>query len=155
MKIFRKKNKSKKRNLKILIWSPILICLLILVLCDNENEKSRGTIVYSTKTSMGVRVGAIRAEITGGKGRSVTLCPPSGTFYSAYIRTLSISLIEILYDTIRARTQICAHNKREPRDFFLFFSFFFPLIQFLLDNEIIIEKRYKIIYKMFKKIIFQ
>lgn len=126
-----------------------------MVLCDNENEKSRGTIVYSTKTSMGVRVGAIRAEITGGKGRSVTLCPPSGTFYSAYIRTLSISLIEILYDTIRARTQICAHNKREPRDFFLFFSFFFPLIQFLLDNEIIIEKRYKIIYKMFKKIIFQ
>lgn len=30
----------------------------------------------------GVRVGAIRAEITGGKGRSVTLCPPSGAFYS-------------------------------------------------------------------------
>lgn len=39
--------------------------------------------------STGVRVGAIRAEITGGKGRSVTLCPPSGTFYSTRIRALS------------------------------------------------------------------
>lgn len=93
-----------------------------MVLCDDNNKKSRSTIVYSTKTSMGVGVGAIRAEITGGKDRSVTLCPPSGTFYSVYIDTLSISLIEILYDTIRACTQICAHNKREPSGFFFLFS---------------------------------
>lgn len=93
-----------------------------MVLCDNNNEKSKRTIVYSTKTSMGVGVGAIRAEITGGKGRSVTLCPPSNAFYSAYVGSLSISLIEILYDSIRACTQICARNKCEPRGllFFLF-----------------------------------
>lgn len=80
---------------------------------------------------MGVGVGAIRAEITGGKGRSVTLCPPSNAFYSAYVGSLSISLIEILYDSIRACTQICARNKST---WFVVFSFF-QLIEFLLDNQ--------------------
>lgn len=88
---------------------------------------------------MGVGVGTIRAEISGGKDRSVTPCPPSDAFYTAYIATLSISLIEILYDSIRACTQFVRVTKRESRG--LFFFSFFQLIQFLLMIiKIIIEK---------------
>lgn len=55
-------------------------------------------------TGVGVGGGAIRAEITGGKDRSVTLCPPTGTFYSARIHGLSVSAIEI--STLLARVYI-------------------------------------------------
>lgn len=79
-------------------------------------------------------MGTIRAEISGGKDRSVTPCPPSDAFYSAYIATLSISLIEILYDSIRACTQFVRVTKRESRG--LFFFFFFPVnTVFTHDNQ--------------------
>ena len=50
-----------------------------------------GSVIQTSKSIpfTGIRVGAIRDEITGGKGRSVTLCPPSGAFYSSRYHVLS------------------------------------------------------------------
>lgn len=79
----------------------------------------------------GVRVGAIRAEITGGKGRSVTLCPPSGAFYSVRIRALSLSRIKISYDTsiyvhkfVRIKKR---HRIRHVVYFLLYYFYYFQL----------------------------
>lgn len=61
-------------------------------------------------------MGAIRDEITGGKGRSVTLCPPSGAFYSPRYHVLSHDTSVNVYN--------CAYKIREPCGL----SFFFIII---------------------------
>ena len=81
--ISNEKNVKLFKNLNLIINFNIYIFRIMRVVETSSVIQTCKSIPFT-----GIRVGAIRDEITGGKGRSVTLCPPSGAFYSDRIHVL-------------------------------------------------------------------